>query len=186
MILVVNLCKEKMHELEFVKPVCDVLERMGNDYSVRHYLRLKKGDLDAEKIILCGTSLRDFGYLKHLRMFDWLRDYQGDVLGICGGAQILVQISGGSVFRSQEIGKVLVKRKEEFLGFPEEFFVYGLHNLGIKSPEGFQVVASSSEGAQIILRKEKNRGRLLLGVLFHPEVLNPFFIENFCKQRHEV
>lgn len=183
MILVINICKEKMHELEFVKPVCDILDGVGQDYKVRHYLRLKKGDLEAEKVILCGTSLRDFEYLKHLRMFGWLRDYRGDVLGICGGAQILARVFGGDVFQSREVGKILVKRKEEFFDLPEEFFAYSIHNFGIKAPEGFQVAASSSEGAQVILREEKNRGGgMLLGILFHPEVLNKGIIEKFARR----
>ncbi len=182
MILVVNLCKEKMHELEFLKPVCDLLERMEEDYRVRHYLRLKKGDLDADKIILCGTSLRDFEYLKHLRMFGWLRDYRRDVLGICGGAQILARFFGGNVFQSQEVGKILVKREEELFDLPEEFFAYSLHNLGISPPKDFEIIARSAQGAQIIKKEQMidKKKRMILGVLFHPEVLNREIIEGFA------
>jgi len=183
--LIINLCKHKMHALEFVQPVCDILKRLEVDYNVREYFRLKKSDLDVEKVIFCGTSLQDFDYLKNIKIFDWLLDYQGDILGICGGAQILAHLFGGEVYKNKEIGKteVIVEAKfAGFLGLPEKFFVYSLHNLGIIPPKDFEIAARSAQGVQIMKKEQliDKKKKMILGVLFHPEVLNHEIIERFA------
>ncbi len=182
MILVVNLCKEKIHEHEFVKPICGILKEQGVDYCVREYFRLKKSDLDAEKIILCGASLLDFAYLKNIRMFEWLKSSKGDVLGICAGAQILAHLFGGELVKEPEIGKTLVRLRKDLFSLPEEFFVYSLHNLGIIPPRDFEVVAESAGGVQIMKKEEiaEGKARQILGVLFHPEVLNQEIVKGFA------
>ena len=59
-ILIVNICKEKLHYLEFVKPIEDILSSSGSKFFVKHYLEIKKSDLEkADNIIICGTSLFD-------------------------------------------------------------------------------------------------------------------------------
>ena len=180
-----KICKEKFHEQEFVRPVCRILDEVEVDYRVKEYFRLKRSDFDVEKVILCGTSLRDFEYLKNIRIFDWLKDYRGDILGICGGCQVLAHFFGGEVYKNKEIGKILVRLRKDFLSLPEQFFVYSLHNLGITFPRGFEVVAESEQGVQIVRREvpvDDGRTRQILGVLFHPEVLNKEIVEGFARR----
>ncbi len=183
MILVVNLCHEPLHQLEFVEPICRVLQKIGQEFILRDAFRIRPGDLEVEKIILCGTSLHDFAYLKFAGGFSWLFDFPGDVLGICAGAQLLSELFGGKLFRSVEIGKTSVVLKKKFFDLSEEFFVYSLHTLGVTCPPGFEEIAFSQQCLQIFKREDgvDERKRLLLGVLFHPEVLQQSIIEEFAK-----
>ena len=90
MILLINICKEKLHFNEFVKPVGDILIREGKKGFIRHYSCLARKDLEkADKVIICGTSLKDDEFLGHIDKFKWLLDFKKPVLGICGGMQII-------------------------------------------------------------------------------------------------
>lgn len=101
-ILVLSTCAEKLHELEFVRPVEDVLRGKGFsgdsenlsgrhiDFFTKHYSEVSEEDLEnCDKVIICGTSLRDDKYLEDLEKFDWLLDFDKPVFGICAGMQIL-------------------------------------------------------------------------------------------------
>ena len=62
--MLVNICDEKLHYYEFVKPVMDILVRNGIRWFVRHYNEVSKNDLDrASKVIICGTSLLDDSFI---------------------------------------------------------------------------------------------------------------------------
>ena len=79
MILVVNVCREKLHFYEFVKPVLDVLSE--KEILVSHYLDLKEDDLEScDKVIICGTSLKDDGFLNDIDAFDAGGPYLFDVI----------------------------------------------------------------------------------------------------------
>ena len=66
MILIINLNKYKLHDLEFIKPITDLLK----DYKIIHYKSLKSSHLkQAKKIIIAGTSLKNNDYLKDLKNF---------------------------------------------------------------------------------------------------------------------
>jgi len=90
MILLINICKEKLHFYEFVRPVGDVLVKNKIKGFIRHYSCLTKKDIEkADKIIICGTSLKDNEFLKHKEKFEWLRGFNKPVFGICGGAHLI-------------------------------------------------------------------------------------------------
>jgi len=98
MILLINICKEKLHFYEFVKPVRDILVKNRIKGFIRHYTCLTKKDLKkAEKIIICGTSLRDNEFLNDVKRFKWITDFSGPVLGICGGAHIIGLVLGRKI-----------------------------------------------------------------------------------------
>ncbi len=158
MILLINICKEKLHELEFVKPIEDITKKLGKT-KVVHYKNLKNKDIQqADKIIICGTSLKDNEFLKHLDKFSWIKNCKKPILGICGGSHIIGLILGGKIRKKTEIGLKRTKLKN-FLGITGEKEVYHLHNLQVL-PETFQ----------------KNN---LYATLFHPEVRNKEIILNF-------
>jgi hypothetical protein len=53
MILLISTCNEALHEREFVDPIATI-------GTVRHYNDVTQADIDAaDKIIICGTSLKD-------------------------------------------------------------------------------------------------------------------------------
>ena len=100
MILIISICKEKLHYYEFVKPICDILDSNGMKYFLKSYLDIKDSDLlKSTKVIICGTSLYDNEFIKHLDKFKWILKYNQPLLGICGGMQIIGLIFGGKIRR---------------------------------------------------------------------------------------
>ena len=161
MILLINICKEKLHFYEFVKPVGDILVKNKIKGFIRHYTCLTKKDLaKAEKIIICGTSLKDNEFLDNIKKFDWITDFPGPVLGICGGAHVIGLVLGYKLKKKTGIGLEEINFKKAFLGSLGKKQVYHLHNSKVL-PETFQ---------------KKN----IFSVLFHPEVRNKEMILNFA------
>jgi len=73
MILIVNICKERLHYYEFVKPVEDILKKDGIEFFTLHYTDVKEIDLEkASRVIICGTSLKDEEFMKNLSKFSEL------------------------------------------------------------------------------------------------------------------
>lgn len=185
MILVINICKEKLHYLEFVKPIEDILKKENIEYNSIYYKKITDKELfnkKLEKIIICGTSLKDNEYLENLEYFKWLKSpkLNKPILGICGGMQIISLIFGGTLIENKEIGQIEIKFEREFLNFkPSLNDVYLLHNYAVISNE-FEVFASSQEIE--IPQAIKHKTKEIYGVLFHPEVRNKELINYFCEK----
>jgi len=162
MILLINISKEELHFYEFVKPIGDILIRNKIKGFIRHYSCLTKKDLEkADKIIICGTSLKDNEFLEHIKDFKWIKSFNRPILGICGGAHIIGLIYGFELKKKKEIGLKEINIKKEFLGIKGKRQVYYLHQFYVL-PEVFN---------------EKN----IYATLFHPEVRNKEFIINFSR-----
>ena len=162
MILIINICKEPLHFYEFVKPVADILSNAGKDALIVHYKDLSSDDLKrADKIIICGTSLKDNQFLKDISKFTWLKSHRKPVLGICGGAHIIGLSLGGKLKKKKEIGLKEITIKKKFLDVEGKKEVYHLHQFYVL-PETF---------------KKEN----FYATLFHPEVRNKEIIESFLE-----
>ena len=185
MILIINICKEKLHYLEFVKPIEDILRREKIEYQTIYYKKITDKELlnkKLEKIIICGTSLKDSEYLENLNYFKWIKfpKLNKPILGICGGMQIISLIFGGILVENKEIGQIKVRFRKEFLNLkPSEKEVYLLHNYSVINNE-FEVFASSQELE--IPQAIKHKTKQIYGVLFHPEVRNKELINYFCEK----
>ena len=94
--LLISTCENKLSELEFVLPISRLIP--NSNYKILHYADCSKKILNEyEKIIICGTSLKDTSYLNKLDYFKNLfSTYEGPVLGICSGMQIIGSIFGRS------------------------------------------------------------------------------------------
>ena len=172
MILIISTCAEKIHELEFVKPIEEILEK---NYFVKHYSKISEGDLQkADKIIMTGTSLQDNKFLKDLKEFNWIRDFKKPILGICAGMQIISLIFGSKIKSKTEIGFYKEKFTKDFLGLKGEQQVYHLHNNYTTLPREFEKFTDSK-----ILQAIKHKTKPIFGILFHPEVRNKELIDNF-------
>ena len=179
-ILVINICKEKLHYFEFVRPIEKILESLEINFYTKHYTKFSDKDLKAEKIIICGTSLADKNYLKNMNLFEWINFYNKPILGICGGMQIISDYFKEELYEEKEIGLKEVTFQKNFLGFKGKLKAYMLHKIGVKiNTEKFESYAYSNnlEITQAIKHKDKP----FYGILFHPEVRNKKFIVNFCK-----
>ena len=173
MILVINLCKEKLHYLEFVKPIEDILEK---DFFTKHYLELSENDFDkADKIIICGTSLKDNSFLEDINKFNWIKHFDKPLLGICAGFQLIGLIHEGELKKKLEIGFFFENFDKMFLGLEGKQEVYHLHNNYVDFCDHFDLF-SDGEIVQAVKHKEKE----IYGTLFHPEVRNKEMILNFA------
>ena len=89
-ILLVDSCYEadSLSQYEFVRPVQRILERTGFPCQVCHISLLNEERLKScDKVVLCGTALKDNEYLNHLERYTWLKEGDRPVLGICAGMQ---------------------------------------------------------------------------------------------------
>ena len=178
MILIINICREKLHYFEFVKPIEDILRKEGFDFFRRHYKELTEEDLNkAEKIIICGTSLKDNEFMENLERFSWIEKIDKHMLGICGGMQLIGKIFRGKLKKKTEIGFYYEDFKKEFLGLRGKQEVYHLHNYYIDVSRVFEVFCKSKGVIQAVKHKEKE----VYGVLFHPEVRQKDLIGEFLK-----
>jgi GMP synthase-like glutamine amidotransferase len=177
-ILLINICKEKLHFSEFVKPVGDVLIKNGIRGFIRHYTCLTKKDLEkASRVIICGTGLKDNDYFGKIGKFDWLKDFNRHVFGICGGMQIIGLVFGGKLDDGVEIGYYKEKFRVGFLGLSGIEEVYHLHNNYVDFSKLDFEVYSGEKASQAV----KHRKKEIYGVLFHPEVRQKELILSFCK-----
>jgi GMP synthase (glutamine-hydrolysing) len=177
MILVVNICREKLHYYEFVKPVGDILKSGGINFEVKNYLDVSYGDLkNFEKVIICGTSLLDDFFIGDLGKFEWIKSFDKPLLGICGGFQILGLTYGGKLKNKTEIGFFKENFSKDLFGLKGEQEVYHLHNNFVKFSKDFESFTNSE-----IWQAVKHKTKPFYGVLFHPEVRQKNLILEFLK-----
>lgn len=175
MILLINILKEKLHFDEFVKPVGNILVENKIKGFIRKYDCVAKKDLEkASKIIICGTSLKDNDFLKDLKQFGWIKNFNKPILGICGGMQVIQLVFGGKLKKETEIGFYEEEFKKNFLGLKNKIQVYHLHNNYTTLPKNFEQFNKGK-----IPQAIKHKTKPIYGVLFHPEVRNKEMIMNF-------
>jgi GMP synthase-like glutamine amidotransferase len=175
MILIINLCKEKLHYYEFVRPIEDILNKDGVEFETKHYLKLDEEDLKgAKKIIICGTSILDNEFMKDVKKFSWIKETDKPLLGICGGMEIIGVLFGGNLKKKTEIGFYFDKFERDFLGMNGMQELYHLHDFYIANLAGFEIFTKAE-----VIQAIKHRQRRIYGVLFHPEVRNKSLITRF-------
>ena len=176
-VLLISVSKEKLHKLEFVKPIEDILKKEGANYFIRDYKEIKKEDLEkSSKIIICGTSLADNKFTENLDKFSWIKSFNKPLFGICAGMQIIGLIYGGNLKEKTEIGFYNEKLTKGFFGFNGVVNVYHLHNKYVcfSKLKDFKIF-NQGEISQAVKHKDKE----IYGTLFHPEVRNKGIIEGF-------
>jgi len=175
MILLIQICKETFHYFEFVKPIEDILKKIKMVFKLIYYKDVNdKILIETDKVIICGTSLKDNSFLDDIDNFLWIKNFNKPILGICGGMHILGLVFDGELNKQQEIGLTKINFNKEFLKLKGSTEVYELHNFYVNSDE-FEVFAKSDICPQAI----KHKNKPFYAVLFHPEVRNKEIIENF-------
>ncbi len=189
MILLVDLCyrKDSLSRYEFVLPIADILTRIEQPHEAVHYSELC-GDLlkGADRIILCGTALKDNAYCEQIGRFSWLKSCDKPVLGICAGMQVIGSVFGGKIVPQPAIGleKVAILRDTPLLGERRSIEGYHLHNFSVTLPDGFYLVAGREQrveaGAGVRVEAFLHCNRPIYGIIFHPEVRNRWIVERFA------
>jgi len=146
---------------------------------------LSFGNLDSKKALKTINEARALilgGFRDWVPIEQWpipyaqeyrlVRETEKPLLGICGGHQLIALALGGSV---EPLGQVVkgyrrvrvLEPDPLFNGLSNEIMVLESHqNHVAKLPEGFKLLASSSDTRVEAMRSEKG---LVYGVQFHPE-----------------
>lgn len=141
MILVIDLCYRdgSLSRDEFVGPVMRTLQEAGAQFAVRHYAAVSAPDLEAANaVILCGTALKDTGFMEHPGRFGWLAVFERPVLGISSGMLTLAGAFGGVAEPCPGIGMtdVRVIAPDPLFDGRETFAAYELHEFAVQVPGG--------------------------------------------------
>ena len=179
MILLIDLNERKgsLAFEEFVRPLESALDGIA-ECRTAHYLEVDSGLLEGcDRVILCGTPLKEEGYLKRPQAFEWLRGFGKPVLGICAGMQAIAAAYGSRMVKCQEIGMTEVETVKDNPLFKGWFKAYSLHNWAVEPSGEFTVLAKSGNCVEAV----KHNDREFYGVLFHPEVRNQDIIQKFAK-----
>lgn len=173
MILVISTCLDKLSENEFVKPI---LKSVGQDTKFKHYSDIKISDLkDANKVIICGTALKDNDYLNNLDKFNWVKSFKKPILGICSGMQIIGLIFGAKLTKDSQIGMSHINITQKNKLLDNGFEAYELHNNSLNNLYNFEVLAEANGKVSVIKKINKE----IYGIIFHPEVRNSSIIKKF-------
>ncbi len=173
--LLVDLCykKNSLSSYEFLRPISKITGKC----TLKHYSEIEEKDLEFfEKIILCGTSLKDSNYMKNLKKFEWLRKTEKNILGICAGMQVIGLVFGAKIIKNKEIGIKEINTKKHNKLFDGNLRVYELHNYSIKDTD-FEILAESDKCIQAIKHRSKN----IYGIMFHPEVRQEEVVKKFLE-----
>ncbi|MGV8175948.1 MAG: diphthine--ammonia ligase [Methanothrix sp.] len=179
-ILLVDLsfARDSLFKLEFVHPIRDALKDLGHCSDILHYSEVTPRDLAShDKVILCGTALKDDGYARSLQSFAWVKNFEKPLLGICAGMQVISAVYDGSIVSSPAIGlkEIEILQNSPLLGEPRIIEGYHLHNSSATLPEGFLLLAGRSNSAEAF----RHPTRPTFAVIFHPEVRNRWILERF-------
>lgn len=144
----------------------------------------------ADALVFSGGALRvGLGELAPAgKCRNYLNEFEGGIMGICAGMQLIALYSGGEVkpARKPEYGfveLVVDDANDLFAGLPKRFAVWASHNDEVaRLPRGFRVLAHSRDCR---IQAFKHASRAVYGVLFHPEVEHSQYSEqiysNFLK-----
>lgn len=176
-ILLISTCSDRLSEREFVHPIANIVK--SEKHQILHYMECSKDIVsEFDKVLVCGTSLRDNQYQKDLEIFKvLLSDYDKPVLGVCSGMQIVVSLFEEKIVEKTEIGMIDVQSLENNNLCEGEFQAYSLHNYSVDNLEFFEILARSETSTQVIKHKSKE----IFGISFHPEVRNTALIVNFLR-----
>ena len=177
MILVVDMNRKKdsLGYYEFVLPILTIIKQFDK-WSVEHYKDVTHDDLNrSDLVILSGTPLKDTATLTEPEKFQWLKETQKPILGICAGMETIGVVYGMRLRPCTEIGMTSVDTVKDDRLMRGALKAYSLHSYCVEPSEEFEVLARSQECIQVI----KHKTKMTYGVLFHPEVRNPEVIERF-------
>jgi len=182
MILIINNAEKGI--TEFTRPLEKIVTETGCSSETIEYSDNPDTDFNsADGILLSGSPQGDDIVEHHLPFFQWLKESEKPVLGICAGHHITGYLYGSELLREKEpeSGNYMVailKDDPLFWGLPQKFTVKQMHNDSISLPSGFELLATSKTCHNQIM---KHRSKPIYTCQFHPEFYNHQLIHNFLK-----
>jgi GMP synthase-like glutamine amidotransferase len=179
MILVVdmNWKRDSLAFNEFVSPIVSVAQPL-EDCEVKHFLDITHAELNCySKVVLSGTTLKDHATLKQIGKFNWIREFDKPIIGICAGMQTISLVFGEPLTSCLQIGMTEITTLKDNPLFQGDFKAYALHNYSVTPSQDFETLAKSTKCIQAIKHKKKD----IYGVLFHPEVRNQEILKHFIQ-----
>ncbi|ABL78505.1 glutamine amidotransferase-related protein [Thermofilum pendens] len=178
MILIVSTCADRLSEYEFVKPLARILGRYDS-YEVVSYREVGPGVVERyDKVVISGTALKDFDYLRYVDRFSWVKEFEGPVLGICAGLQLVSLVFRVGLRDKLVIGvrEVEVVRENRLAktGKLKAYFVTSK----LPAPSSAVEVLGVSEGENVFF---KVKDREVYALAFHPEVYNEEILASFAR-----
>ena len=179
MILIISTCREKLSEYEFVNPIKRIAEKYGKVEIIR-YDRVDKNVVKKyDRIIISSTVMKDFDYLNFIENFEWLKETDIPVIGICAGMQIISVVFDNKLKEKEIIGVKNVKIvKETKLSKKGEIRAYFVTSKIPESKNNIEVLGLLEN--ENVFFKIKNKE--IYGTAFHPEVLNKDILQNFLSK----
>jgi GMP synthase (glutamine-hydrolysing) len=186
-VLIVNTCRNEdvLTEREFVWPIQRALHVPSKVVHLSKLTEAMANDFDA--VIFSGCPYGDDAYLKKTKNVKWVTETKKPLLGVCAGQHLIAAAFGGEVKQMPKavigVEKIMVvKGKKEMSTILDTFVrspnAYFLHHNQIPLPARFVSLARSRFSQNEIIVHEK---KPIVGVSFHPEVLNKDFFSAFLK-----
>lgn len=131
--------------------------------------------------ILSGSPKGDDIVAHHAPYFQWMKEIEIPVFGICAGHHIAGFLFGAELLRSVEpesgdINVQIIKDDPLFAGIVKTMLVREMHNDSITLPEDFELLVTSDTCKNQLM---KHKQKPLYTCQFHPEFNNSELIQNF-------
>jgi len=169
---------------EFASPIEEIIFKAGCTPVFIEFADCINFDFDEVKgAILTGSPQGDDIVEHHLPYFQWIKEFQKPILGICAGHHITGFMYGANLLRSEEpesgdFEVEIVKPDPLFEGCKNIFSVKQMHNDSVNLPDNFELLATSQTCRNQLMKHKK---KPIYTCQFHPEFYNKQLISNFIK-----
>nr|WP_319999079.1 hypothetical protein [uncultured Draconibacterium sp.] len=180
--LVINSAEPGIRE--FAEPIIQIISDTGSTPTLIEYAACTTTNLNAfDGIILTGSPQGDDIVKHHAPYFEWIKDFEKLVLGICAGHHVTGYLYGSELLRSLESEsgdfEVEIVETDPILNeLPQKFTVRQMHNDSITLPNDFELLLTSASCKNQLMKHKK---KPLYTCQFHPEFYNDQLIRNFIE-----
>ena len=179
-ILIINNAEPEIQN--FALSLEEIVKSGKIEVSRIEYADCPKTDLSAfDGILMSGSPQGDDIVEHHAPYFQWVKDYEKPLLGICAGHHITGYLYGSKLLyaKEPETGDFKIELLTDdpiFIGLPEKLTVKQMHNDSITLPDNFMLLATSNTCKNQLM---KHKNKPLYTCQFHPEFYNHKLIQNF-------